>query len=98
MLFQCTCKLPEGGIDLDFLVYHYVIHKSTNLHIEFFKNEANLRSKVLKWLELCTKEDKNAMSTILTRNSWGFDHFYNFFWTQSVTMNEIVLYLLSWIL
>ena len=57
-----------------------------------------LRSKVLKWLELCTKEDKNVMSTILTRNSWGFDHFYNFFWTQSITMNGIVLYVLSWIL
>ena len=95
MLFQCSCKLPEGGVNLDFLVYHYVIHKSTIPHAEFLENEDNARSKVIKWLELCTKEDKNAMSTILSRNSWGFDHFYNFFWTKSINMNEIVLYVLS---
>ena len=38
------------------------------------------------------------MSTIPTRNSWGFDNFHNFFWTQTVTINEIVLYVLSQIL
>ena len=73
-------------------MYHYVIHKSTTLCIEFFENYTNVRSKVIKWLELCTKEDKNATSTILTTNSWDF------FQTQSVTKNEIVLYVLLWIL
>ena len=77
------------------LVYQYLIDKTTTPFIEFFENEKNARSKVIKWLELCTKEDKNAMSTILSRNSWGFDNFYNFFQTKRANMNEIVMYVLS---
>ena len=49
----------------------------------------------MRWLDISTKDDCNAMCTILGRKQWKFEHYFNFFRTKTIGISEIALYVIS---
>ena len=80
---------------MEYVAFHYLVHVTTTKKCTFFKDEAAMRNIVLKWLDMCSKPDRNAMGLYMLKKGWEFEHFVSFFQTKTIMVNELVLYVIS---
>ena len=80
---------------MEYVAFHYITHVTTAKSCTFFEDELAVRKSVMKWLEMCSKQDKNVMGSYMMKKGWEFEHFVNYFQTKTVMVNELVLYIIS---
>ena len=80
---------------MEYVAFHYLTHVTTTKSCTFFEDELDVRKSVMKWLEMCSKQDKNVMGSYMMKKGWQFEHFVNYFQTKTVMVNELVLYIIS---
>ena len=80
---------------MEYIAFHYITHVTTTKLCTFFEDEVDVRRSVLKWLEMCSKLDKNAMGSYMSKKGWEFEHFANYFQTKTIMVNELILYIIS---
>ena len=80
---------------MEYVAFHYLTHVTTTKSCTFFEDELDVRKSVMKWLEMCSKQDKNVMGSYMMKKGWEFEHFVNYFQTKTVMVNELVLYIIS---
>ena len=80
---------------MEYVAFHYLTHVTTTKSCMFFEDEVAVRKSVMKWLEMCSKLDRNAKGLYMMKKEWQFKHFVNYFWTKTVMVNELVLYIIS---
>ena len=65
---------------MEHVAFHYLTQVTTTKSCMFFEDELDVRERVfMKWLEMCSKQDKNVMGSYMMKKGWQFKHFVNYF-------------------